>query len=158
MLLCLKLLQFHLFLTSFRGEKQLSICPKHRLRHTALSSHEQVEARKLRKYLLYCLVLRKKHSKIKLLSKILSLKYLSTIFQSTDDLEPIERPLRWLVTVDSFSASRCYMYFKFKKADLYHIFELLNFNDKCKLYNKGSMKGEEVFFRGLFELCTGMNQ
>ena len=120
MLLCLKLLQFHLFLTSFRGEKQLSICPKHRLRHTALSSHEQVEARKLRKYLLYCLVLRKKHSKIKLLSKILSIKYLSTIFQSTDDLEPIERPLRWLVTVDSFSASRFYMYFKFKKADLYH--------------------------------------
>jgi hypothetical protein len=50
------------------------------------------------------------------------------------------------------------MYFKFKKADLYHIFELLNFNDKCKLYNKGSMKGEEVFLRGLFELCTGMNQ
>ena len=86
------------------------------------------------------------------------LKYLSIMYQSTDDLEPIERPPRWLVTVDSFSASRCYIYFKFKKADLFNLFELLNFPEDCKLYNGGSMKGEEVFLRGLFELCTGMNQ
>jgi hypothetical protein len=130
----------------------------YRLRYLALSSHDQVAARRMRKYLVYCLALSKMNPKVKLLSKIFMLKYLSIMYQSTDDLEPIERPPRWLVTVDSFSASRCYIYFKFKKADLFNLFELLNFPEDCKLYNGGSMKGEEVFLRGLFELCTGMNQ
>ena len=129
----------------------------YRSRHLAITSHEQVESRRVRKYLLYCLALGKKHPKLKKLFNFFTIRYLSLHFRVP---EPISKPIRRIVTLDSFSPSQCYIFFKFRKSDLSLLLNLLRFDaeEEMKLSNNGSMSGEEIFLRGLYELCTGANQ
>lgn len=134
--------------------KQLS----YRLRYLAISSHEQVEAQKLKK-LVYLLSMFRNRSPIYAYCfKLATIKYLSLTMESLDDREPLERPIRRVVSVDSISKSFCRNFFKFKKADLHTLIELFEIPDICKFDNDGAMDGEEVFLRGLFELSTGDNQ
>ena len=130
----------------------------YRSRYQALSSHDQVQARKIRKYLMYCLALGQSDPMMLDLSEIFCFKYFAMMYECTSDIERISRPIRKVVSIDMFSASSCYTNFKFRKSDLHTILDLFEFPDYCKLHNNGSMRGEEVFCRGLYELCSGMNQ
>ena len=81
-----------------KTSKQLS----YRARYKAMSSHDQVQARKLKKLISFFLALGIKDSTFNKISEMLIIKYLSLVYEHPDDNEPLERPLRWLVTVDGF--------------------------------------------------------
>lgn len=87
-----------------------------------------------------------------------AVKYFSTVLEDSENLEPVEKPERKEVSVDSFTPSTAKMFFKFKKCDLSRLIELFQLPAECKLENGSSMSGEEVFLRGLYELCSGENQ
>ena len=46
-------------------------------------------------------------------------------------------------------------FLRFRKEDMSDLYLLLQFPDKIRLENRSTMSGEEVFMRGLYELCTG---
>jgi hypothetical protein len=48
--------------------------------------------------------------------------------------------------------------FSIPKTRAEKIIPLLKFPEKCILSNRSAMKEEEVFLRGLYELCSGENQ
>lgn len=107
---------------------------------------------------MYCLALGQSDPMMLDLSEIFCFKYFAMMYECTSDIEHIPRPIRKVVSIDMFSASSCYTNFKFRKLDLHTILDLFEFPDYCKLHNNGSMRAEEVFCRGLYELCSGMNQ
>ena len=45
-------------------------------------------------------------------------------------------------------------FLRFRKEDISDLYLLLQFPDKVPLKNRSTMSGEEVFMRGLYELCT----
>jgi hypothetical protein len=134
--------------------KQLS----YRFRHKAISSHEQVEAKKWKRLFYLLLILSFFDKLIGNVYVIPAVKYFSIVLEDSGDSEPVEKPVRKEVSVNSFTPSTAKMFFKFKKQDLSLLIHLVKFPDQCKLDNGSSMSGEEVFLRGLYELCSGDNQ
>ena len=130
----------------------------------ALSSHEQVECRRLRQLLLMIVTKRRKleveGADITLLNRqdefkrLVIIKYLFIVNNEFDPLLAIKNKFR---TIASFRVDECGKFFRFKKAYLQLLCRLLRFNDRMDI---GSQKldGEEIFLRGLFELSTGMEQ
>ena len=134
--------------------KQLS----YRFRHKAITSHEQVEGKKWKK-IFYFLVIMSFFNKLLGNSYVIpAVKYFSTVLEDSESYEPVEKPERKKISVDSFTPSTAKMFFKFKKDDISRLIELFQFPAECKLENGSSMSGEEVFLRGLYELCSGENQ
>jgi hypothetical protein len=134
--------------------KQLS----YRFRHKAISSHEQVEAKKWKRLFYLLLILSFFDKLMGNVYVIPAVKYFSIVLEDSEDSEPVEKPVRKEVSVNSFTPSTAKMFFKFKKQDLSLLIHLFKFPDQCKLDNGSSMSGEEVFLRGLYELCSGDNQ
>ena len=137
--------------------KQLS----YRMRYKAMSSHDQVNCRKWKKILQYLIIINYCRPEDKFIEEILPLiamKYLSLAYEDPDSHEPPEKPLRLVISVDSFTASQCKIFFKFNKEELQRIFNMMTFPDECKFDNNGSMSGEEVFLRGLYEACNSGNK
>ena len=143
--------------TNFQRRKTSKQLP-YRFRYKAISSHDQVEARKWRKYFLFFVILSFINKSFKNTFVLPAIKYFSLILEDRDAYEEDEKPPRKVVTIDSFSFSTCKLFFNFQRADLQHLLELFNFPDTVHFKNKGKMSGEEVFLRGLYELVTGENQ
>ena len=98
----------------------------YRYRWLRLTSHDQVELRFLRKFFVYGLVLQ--HSglddnRIRDLLVLMSIKYLSIIFIFDPVLRLDSLPLRR--SIDEFSESDCFIFFRFLKADLHLLCNLL---------------------------------
>ena len=93
-------------------------------------------------------------AKIKKLLKIFVVKYISLLVV-TGCNEPLEKMNR---DIGSFSGSECRIKFRFLKEDLRRIMTLFRIPDKVSLPGKNTMRGEEVFLRGLYELASGHNQ
>jgi hypothetical protein len=126
----------------------------YRYRWLRLTSHEQVELRTLRNMFMYGLVL--KYSgvdaiRLRDLLALISLRYMSILFI----FDPVVRlgslPLR--TSINEFNDSDCHIFFRFLKADLHNLRQLLRFPDKIVFENGSTMSGEEVFLRGLYELA-----
>ena len=88
-----------------------------------------------------CFILGLLDESMQFLFEISVFRYVGLMYVLTTDVEKISRPLRRVVSIDSFAASSCYIYFKFRKNDLRTLLELLRFPEDCKLYNNGTMKG-----------------
>ena len=134
--------------------KQLS----YRFRHRAITSHEQVEAKKWRKLFLFFLIMSFSNKFLKNAHVIPAIKYFSIVLEDSEGPDIAEKPERKDVTVDSLKPSTAKIFFNFRKDDLSRLIELFKFPEDCILENGSKMKGEEVFLRGLFELSTGENQ
>ena len=137
-----------------KTSKQLS----YRFRHKAISSHDQVEARKWKKYLIFFLLLSFTHKLFKDVYVFAAAKYFSLVMEESDDGEEEQKPPRKVVTVDSYSYSTCKLFFQFKKSDLAHLIELFKIPEYVRFDNRSKMRGEEAFLRGLYELVSGENQ
>jgi len=61
-------------------------------------------------------------------------------------------------SIESFNQADCKNKFRFLKGDLKKLVNLLRFPEVVSLSNRKTMKKEEVFLRGLYELSKGMNQ
>jgi hypothetical protein len=70
----------------------------------------------------------------------------------------LPRPPRLQTSIDEFSANDCKNFFEFRQHDLYRLFPLLHFPEKCVLDGGSAMSDEEVFPRGLYELVSGEDQ
>ena len=58
-------------------------------------------------------------------------------------------------TLNSFCESDCNIFFRFLRHDLKRLAELLRFPQIVRFENRVVMPGEEIFLRGLYELCQG---
>ena len=73
--------------------------------------------------------------------------------------ERLPPPLRMNRTIDSFSASDCYHFFRFTKQHLHELLGLFDFADQyCDIGRGELMMLEEVLLRGLYELVSGETQ
>lgn len=84
--------------------------------------------------------------------RFVTAQYFSIIVEPTYVLE---KPLRKNCSIDTFSPSDCKTMFRFSRDDLHRLFPLLHFPQTVQFANRSAMSGEEVFLRGLYELCTG---
>jgi hypothetical protein len=76
-----------------------------------------------------------------------------------DNVEKLAPPLRWHISIDSFTEPQVKLFFRFKKDNLKRLFLLLEFPLWPEFRaNRMRMSGEEVFLRGLYELCSGENK
>lgn len=92
---------------------------------------------------------------LKLLLNTLISGYLFMVLEPTDYLE---RPIHLDRTIESFSPSDCHLNFRFGPQQLRRLFVLMDVPHQVTFYNRSTMSGEEVFLRGLYELCTGATQ
>ena len=141
--------------TPKKPAKQLA----YRSRHLALTSAEQVKLRKLKKIILILLIKCKKdkeNTDLVYLLKLFMAKYLQLSYSEETSL--VERRPNRNRTIESFTNSECYINFRFRSAEMKRLYPLLKFDDQCILENGMNMPGEEVFLRGLYELCSGENQ
>ena len=127
----------------------------YRYRWLRLTSHDQVELRKLRKFFLFGLALH--HSGLddnRLIDLLVhvSMSYMSIIF-IFDPIPPLNS-LRLRTSFDEFSESDCFIFFRFQKPDLHLLCHLLGFPAKVVFDNGCTMSGEEIFLRGLYELAV----
>jgi len=72
-----------------------------------------------------------------------------------DPYAPIDRPVRTNISLQNMTYMFSKEFLRFRKEDISDLFILLQFPDKVRLENRSTMSGEEVFMRGLYELCTG---
>ena len=82
-------------------------------------------------------------------------RYFTLIMEPTEQLE---RPLRLDKCINSFTNSDCYILFRFNRVHLRRLCTALQISDTIILTNRSSMRGEEMFLRGLYELVSGENQ
>lgn len=133
--------------------------PAHKLyyrkRFIRITSHEQVLARKLKKGIAIFLVMSEKTDDEEDFLHLMVAKYLSIVIEPQYFLEARPSLRR---TITSFTPSECYIYFRFTKADLRHLYQCLKFPENVLLDNRSRMTGEEIFLRGLYELVSGDNQ
>ena len=61
-------------------------------------------------------------------------------------------------TLDSFDEIDCWAFFKFRKTDLPRVLRVLRLPESCTLSNGIRMSGEEISFRGMYELVSGEDQ
>jgi len=151
-------------------------------RCNGLTSHQQVESKKIKKILtilgmkrrlLIRLVqtlksrnddnefqeLERKESEIKRLDiaiKFYTVKYLRIKYWF-DDVDFVEE-LRRRSNLSHFARMDCPAFFGFRKQDLERIIVAMRVPDFVVFPNGTSMKGVELFLRGLYELRTGDNQ
>ena len=137
-----------------KTSKQLS----YRFRHKAISSHDQVEARKWKKILIILLILAISNQNLRTSFLIAAAKYFSLILEDSEVYGEENSPPRKVVTVDSYSYSTCKIFFQFKKPEFHHLIELFKFPEFVRFKNRSKMSGEEVFLRGIHELVSGDNQ
>ena len=72
-----------------------------------------------------------------------------------DTYVPIDRPVRMIVSLENMTYMFSKDFLRFRKEDITNLYLLLRFPDKVRLENRSTMSGQEVFMRGLYELCTG---
>ena len=137
-----------------------------RLRFMGLTSHEQVELQKLKKYIILFACLHNKaiergdHDEAEIMQECQSLceirffniKFVDKAFFSILTLPSLER------TIESFDDSSCDQQFRFLKHHLHLLLRLLRFPGVVTLDNGHRLRGEEVFLRGLYEIRSGDNQ
>lgn len=130
-----------------------------RKREYALTSNEQVLARKYRKLITNLLWkvgwADEDSERCESLAKICLSRYYSIIVGPSVKLA---RPPRMRVTIDSFSTNDCKNFFEFRKEDLPRLLFGLRFPEQCKLADGSVMCDEEVMLRGLYELVSGEDQ
>jgi hypothetical protein len=125
------------------------------MRYRAMSSHEFVEAKSLRKIIMMLFILRKKRKSFNKLLRVALILYASKVLECPSDLEPLERPIHMHITVGSFTSSNCKSFFRFNKEDLLEMIHELELPEWCYFSNRSKMRGEEVFLRGIYELVSG---
>ena len=138
-----------------------------RYRFQRLTSHEQVELRKIRKYAVFVVMLKhistpdtldvEEMDAIDTCLKTLILEYFSILL-----LDPVQN-IRLLTSrrdrdIISFCVSDCPLIFRFQREHLRLLLDLLKFPSIITLDNRSKMSGEEVLLRGLFELVSGENK
>jgi hypothetical protein len=129
-------------------------------RHLAISSHDQVNGRRLKSLILALMVKQKKHfsERVQRCLKIATVRYLSLVLEPPlIDPEDATTPRKNLLIKD-FSLSDCNLFYRFKREHLYMLFELLQIPHMVWFKNGSKMRGEEVFLRALYELAGGENQ
>ena len=92
--------------------------------------------------------------KLKRILKFYILFYLDvTIDRSGASLlKPIPRKS---IYIHDFDLDESFIYFRFRKPELFLLFELLRFPPFVIFDNRIKMLGEEIFLRGLYELASG---
>jgi len=151
-------------------------------RANGLTSHQQVECKKIKKILQILSIkkrilikllqtlqarndddeleeLERKESEMKRLDiaiKFYTVKYLRIMYWF-DDEEYIEQ-IRRRKDLSHFSRMDCPIFFGFRKQDLERIMVALRIPDFVYMPDGSVLKGVEVFLRGLYELRTGENQ
>jgi hypothetical protein len=160
----------------FSNLRKVARKTSYKTRYTSLSSNEQVYLRDLKKLIKIFLVKFAKedsnitieNEKEKALKRIATQNMLTLVIlryqsiSSMDDDMIAERENdeipRLDRTIDSFTNCECKSYFPYKKPELLRVFKVLNFEPVVVLPNRAVMTGEEVYLRGLFELCGGEDQ
>ena len=71
-----------------------------------------------------------------------------------DTYEPIDRPVCMNISLENMTFVFSKKFLRFRKEDITDFYVLLRFPDKVRLENRSTMSGQEVFMRGLYELCT----
>ena len=129
-----------------------------RTRYKSLSSIEQVKLRVLKKCAMMLMAKFKREKDViekkKVKRKILLCINLSLGIQ-IDTYVPIDRPVRMIVSLENMTYMFSKEFLRFRKEDITNLYLLLRFPDKVRLENRSTMSGQEVFMRGLYELCTG---
>ena len=137
-----------------------------RLRFLGLTSHEQVELRKLKRFyfLLEFMIneaskrgdLQDAH-KLRECQHLCEIRYISIKYTSEDRF--VVPPLvNWQRTIASFDETVCDQQFRFLRNHLTLLCELLHFPEWVIFDNRSKMLGEEVFLRGLYEIRSGSTQ
>jgi hypothetical protein len=60
--------------------------------------------------------------------------------------------------IDDFDEGSCKAAFRFRRNELKQLFILMKFPQLVRFEDRSVLSGEEIFLRGLFELCTGEDQ
>ena len=137
-----------------------------RLRYIGLTSHEQVELRKLKNYVLLFACLQEKaiqrgddkeaatmrECQSLCEARYFGIKFVDEVYFMVPALPNFAR------TIESFDESACDQQFRFLKRHLHLLFRLLRFPSDVTLGNGQRLPGEEVFLRGLYEIRSGDNQ
>ena len=129
----------------------------------SLSSNDAVKSRRIKRILLILIAILDGSTKLspqqrklfQISFNIITIQYLSLVIELVEELE---RPLRTDKTINSFSNSDCYIYFRFNREQLRRLFVALRIPDTIVLSNRSSINGKEAFLRGIFELESGANQ
>ena len=141
--------------SGFLQRRQVARSLSYRFRYRAMSSNDQVTARRYRKLVLILSCLKDEDETMDQMFQIMVIMYLSKVLVDTRDFESIGRPPRVNRSIDSFCVTNCQPMFQFKKPDLTELYELMEWPDMCTFSNGSRMRGEEVFLRGLHELVSG---
>ena len=122
----------------------------YRKRFNALTSNEQVKLRKIKSSLCALLLYQKYRKDITLVTpiKLLCLSYLNILSDREHD-KVVCRP-NLHRTIDSFTQSECFIYFRFRKPELKRLYPLLGFPDKCILLNGSAMPGTSLIHSFMF--------
>jgi len=129
-------------------------------RYLAITSHEQVKARRLKKLIQSLIVSQRSSFKeeTKTILDVAIVRYLSLVFEPAG-IEPEDQYVpRKNLTIESFTQGDCRILFRFARHHLRVLCRLLNFPRWMYFANRSKMRGEEVFLRGLYELAGGDNQ
>ena len=129
-----------------------------------LNSNEQVDLRKIKKYLCSLLLLfasknlsKEKKEKVKVAIFFLNLLHIK--ISKISDGEVLKKPKASVhETIDSFAESIWKLNFRFERKDMHRLFVLFKFPAVVTFDNRSKMFGEEVFCRGLYEFASGDNQ
>jgi Fe-S-cluster containining protein len=148
----------------------------YRKRHLAATGHEQTEGKELKRGIQVLMVMierskraakfergrevkergrERRLAKMTTYLRMLIAQYLVLNVEDPDDLPP--QPSR-RCRIEDFHPTVCKTFFRFRREGLYKLYALLRIPEVVKFKNRSKMSGEEVFLRGLFELCTGSNQ
>ena len=127
--------------------KKLARNLNYRRRYMALTSNDQVMARKIRRCLIIMLLNDTANEKADKDIDFCIEALLQMYFQSKRNF------------IKDFQDSEVKIYYTFNSVDdLTHLYQLLKFPNKVIFDNRSTMGGEEVFMRGLYELVSGENQ
>ncbi|KAJ1409523.1 hypothetical protein B484DRAFT_403167, partial [Ochromonadaceae sp. CCMP2298] len=119
-------------------------------RHLAITSHEQVSARKLKSLILTLMVLEKTapSRRVTVALKIAIVRYLALVVEPPQ-IDPYDLPTpRKHLMIDDFSHGDSNLFFRFKRGHLHKLCELLKMPEEVMFSNRAKMRGEEIFLRG----------
>jgi hypothetical protein len=137
-----------------RVARELSL----RRRFDRLTARDFVRSEKLKKVLLFLAFKlgrcrdQEEKAKQQMIFRAVCAQYFSLVYH---ERKPLDRPLRLNRTIDSFSESDCYIFFRFTKPHLRSLVNLLQLHDESTFDNNEKMKGEEILLRALYELVSG---
>lgn len=132
----------------------------YRNRVNALTSNEQVELRSLKNIILLLKIKKNNDNITDVEERLLRLSMFRYLEISTDfkDDTLLPKPQRMDRDINSFPNSSFRYNFRFLKPELQDLFKQLKFPDQITLENRSIISGEDVFLRGLYELCSGENK